>query len=61
MMQSKSRYEALVPGSASPTNPIRYQLRGNIVRDGNSDALMIINDGGVHATMVVRDNTVLNL
>ena len=61
LLRPESYCEALVPGSGSTTSPVRYEIRGNIVRDGNSDGFMLINDTGVQAMLDVCENTVLNL
>ena len=51
----------LVPGSGTVNSPVDYVIRGNTVRDSNSDGIMLINDGGVTANMLVDDNIVRDL
>ncbi len=61
LIKPQSYCNAIVPGSGVATGPVDYRIEGNIVRDGNSDGIMLINDTGVHARMSVEDNAVKDL
>lgn len=61
LVRTESYCNALVPGSGSTTAPVHYRIVGNIVRDSNSDGVMIINDTGVNATVRVDANLVRDL
>ncbi len=52
---------SLVPGSGTIASPVEYDITGNIVRDGNSDGIMIINDTGVKVAMDIDANLVKDL
>ncbi len=61
LIKTTSYCQAIVPGSGSTASPVHYDITGNVVRDGNSDGIMIINDTGVHANMRVEDNLVKDI
>jgi hypothetical protein len=61
LVKSQSYCETLVPGSGFTSSPLSFAITGNVIRDGNSDGIMIINDTGIKAGMRVEHNSVKNL
>jgi hypothetical protein len=61
LLRPISYCEFLVPGSGSVTTPVDVLIAGNVIRDSNSDGMMLINDTGVTANLTIDDNTVENL
>jgi len=49
------------PGAGSVPATGHLVVAGNLIRDSNSDGIMIINDFGVPANVTVADNTIKNL
>ena len=58
LLRPISYCEFLVPGSGFVTTPVDTLISGNVIRDSNSDGMMLINDTGVTANMTIDDNTV---
>lgn len=61
LVRTENYCNGLVPGSGTVTAPVSYEIRGNVVRDGNSDGIMIINDGGANVSVEARENEVKDL
>jgi hypothetical protein len=61
LLRSVSYCQFLLPGSGSVSAPVDAEIAGNVIRDGNSDGIMLINDTGVTANFRVRDNVVRDL
>lgn len=61
LVRTQSYCSALTPGSGVATAPLRYDITSNIVRDSNSDGIMIINDTGASVAMNIRANLVKDL
>lgn len=49
LLKPISYCEFLVPGSAPVSRPVDVEIEGNVIRDGNADGIMLINDTGVTA------------
>lgn len=61
LVRAENYCSALVPGSGTVAIPVGYTITGNIVRESNSDGIMIINDTGVKVDMDVKANLVKDL
>ena len=61
LLRPISYCEFLVPGSGSVSAPVGYEISGNVIADSNSDGMMLINDTGVTANIVVDNNIVRDL
>jgi hypothetical protein len=61
LLQTRDYCTFLVPGSGKVTAPVDVEIRGNVIRDSNSDGIMLINDTGVTANFIVTDNSVVDL
>ena len=61
LLRPISYCEFLVPGSGFVTAPVDTVISGNVIRDSNSDGMMLIDSTGVTANMTIDDNTVEDL